>query len=171
MSIQAVSNPTLPITATTSPQKQTVAKSAPLAQKSPKTALDTFTQTVAGAGAGAQTVALIGGIGAGALSYAGLKNAPVFHRVLLSTLQAGGGAAAGVVVGGLSGAVAGALSESKTGGAIAGSATGAVVGAVALTALSLKTGKAMDFKIIAGAALLGAGLGAIGGFTGAAIKN
>jgi len=153
------------------PEKQTIAKSAPLTQDTPKSALDTFSQTVAGAGAGAQVTALIGGIGAGALSFVGLKEAPVFHRVLLSTLQAGGGAAAGVVVGGLSGAVAGALSDSKSGGAIAGSATGAVIGAVAVTALSLKSGKGMDLKMIAGAALLGAGLGAIGGFTGAAIKN
>lgn len=54
---------------------------------------------------------------------------------------------------------------------MAGAATGAVAGAVALTALSVKSGKALDLKTLAGGAALGAALGAVGGFTGAAIKN
>lgn len=132
---------------------------------------DTFAHTAAGWAAGANSAALLGGVGAGALTYFGMKEAPVFHRALFGTLAGLGGAAGGAVVGGLGGAVAGALADSKSSGTMIGAATGAVAGAVAGTALSLKSSKAFDIKVVAGVALLSAAAGAVGGFASAAVKG
>lgn len=170
MSIQIVSNNIL---AQPASAPRTEAPKAPATPAKPenKSALDTFTQTLGGAVAGAQATGLAAAAGAGVMSFISLKEAPAFHRVLLSTLNASSGAIAGLAVGGISGAVAGAVADSKSGGAAIGAATGAVAGAAALTALSLKSGKGLDIKMLAGGAALGAALGAIGGFASAAVKN
>ena len=155
----------LPQASVSKPPQQETQTATPKAEAK-KDAWDTFDQTLIGAGTGAQTVALVGGLGAGISTYASLAKdgAPAFHKVLLSGLAGGGGAAAGVVVGGLSGAVAGAFAETKTGGAAVGAGTGAVTGAVAAGAIMLKSGKGFDVKTLAAAAVVGAGLGAVGGF-------
>lgn len=170
MSIQTISNHTqvLPV----SHSHAGVSKSsAPSPKADNKSALDTFTQTLSGAVVGAQATGLAGAAGAGVMTFLSLKEAPAFHRVLLSALNAGGGALAGLAVGGISGAVAGAFAESKSAGAAMGAATGAVAGATALTALNIKSGKGFDVKMLAGGAVLGAALGAIGGLTSTALKN
>lgn len=136
-----------------------------------QSATDTFENTVKGWGAGSTATAMLGGAGTGVMVYMGMKEAPAFHRALFTLLGAGGGAAAGAVIGGLGGAVAGAMSETKSGGAMAGGATGAVAGAIAGTALTIKSGKGLDLKMVAGVAAIGAALGAVGGFSSASIKN
>lgn len=141
------------------------------AQAKPKSALDSFSQTVVSAQAGASATALIAGVGAGVMTYAGMKEAPAFHRVLFTTFGGLGGAAAGAVAGGLGAVVAGAVSDTKKNGAIVGGATGAVAGAVAGAALSMKSGKGLDLKAVGAMVVAGAALGAIGGFAGVAAKQ
>lgn len=170
MSIQALSNQSAILT-TPVAKPQTETPKPTTAEAKPKSGLDTFTNTLAGAAVAAQTTGLVAAGGAGVMTYLSLKEAPVFHRVLLSTLNAGGGGIAGAIVGGLSGAVAGAFANSKSEGALYGAATGAVAGAAAVTALTLKSGKGMDIKAMGGGALLGAALGAVGGFAGSLVKN
>lgn len=170
MSIQSLSNQSA-IIATPAPKPQTQAPKSESTETKPKSGLDTFTNTLAGAAVAAQTTGLVAAGGAAAMTYLSLKEAPVFHRVLLSAVNAGGGGIAGAVVGGLSGAVAGAMANSKSEGAMYGAATGAVAGAAAVTALNLKMGKGMDVKMMGGGALLGAALGAVGGFAGSLVKN
>ncbi|PIQ25986.1 hypothetical protein COW36_02740 [bacterium (Candidatus Blackallbacteria) CG17_big_fil_post_rev_8_21_14_2_50_48_46] len=171
MSIQAINNTAVMLQSSAPKQVAPQTEKPAPAKAETKGALDTFSNTLTGAVTGAQATGLLAATGVGIMTFAGLKDAPAFHRVLLSALNAGGGAMAGMAIGGLSGAVAGAVADSKSGGAMAGAATGAVAGAVALTALSVKSGKALDLKTLAGGAALGAALGAVGGFTGAAIKN
>ncbi|MBT9544713.1 MAG: hypothetical protein IV090_04940 [Candidatus Sericytochromatia bacterium] len=171
MSIQALSNPSAIVATTPVAKPQTEAPKPAASEAKPKSGLDTFTNTLAGAAVAAQTTGLVAAGGAGVMTYLSLKEAPVFHRVLLSALNAGGGGMAGAVVGGLSGAVAGAFAKSKSEGAMYGAATGAVAGAAAVTALNLKMGKGMDVKMMGGGALLGAALGAVGGFAGSLVKN
>lgn len=137
----------------------------------PKSALDTFSQTVVSAQAGAGVTSMIGGVGVGAMTYFGMKEAPAFHRGLFTLFGGLGGAAAGAVAGGLGAVVAGVASDTKSHGAMTGGATGAVAGAVAGAAMSLKSGKGFDVKAVAGLAVAGAALGAIGGFSGVAAKN
>ncbi len=150
------------------PQSKTIQEAA---QTKPKSVMDTFSQTVVSAQAGASATALIAGVGAGVMTYAGMKEAPAFHRALFTTFGGLGGAAAGAVAGGLGAVVAGAVSDTKKNGAIVGGATGAVAGAVAGVALSLKTGKGLDLKTAGAMAVAGAALGAIGGFAGVAAKQ
>src|SRR3990167_2104374 len=113
MSIQALSNQSA-IIATPVAKPQAEAPKPAATEAKPKSGLDTFTNTLAGAAVAAQTTGLVAAGGAGVMSYLSLKEAPVFHRVLLSALNAGGGGMAGAVVGGLSGAVAGAFAKSKS---------------------------------------------------------
>lgn len=136
-----------------------------------KSAIDAFTQTVVSAQAGASATALIAGVGGGAMTYIGMKDAPIFHRALFTTFGSLGGAAAGAVAGGLGAVVAGAVSDTKSNGAMVGGATGAISGAAAGAAISLKSGKGFDVKAVAAMAVAGAALGAIGGFAGVAAKQ
>ena len=167
----AVNNQTqVPVTAAApkAPQAKTIQEAA---QSKPKSALDSFTQTVVSAQAGASATAVIAGVGAGVMTYAGMKDAPVVHRVLFTTFGSLGGAAAGAAAGGLGAIVAGAVSDTKSGGAMTGAATGAVAGAVAGAAISMKSGKGLDIKAVGAMLVAGAALGAIGGFAGVAAKQ
>jgi hypothetical protein len=136
-----------------------------------KSAMDTFTQTVVSAQAGASATAVIAGVGAGVMTYRGLSDAGPVHRALFTTFGTLGGAAAGAVAGGLGAVVAGAVSDTKSNGAMVGGATGAISGAAAGAAISLKSGKGLDIKAVAAMAVAGAALGAIGGFAGVAAKQ
>lgn len=163
MNIQTIaSNPTVLST----PKNQSVTATQPQEAKPQSNGvIDTFL----GMTAGAQSTALFGAVGGGALGFFAMKEGTSLHRVLFSVLGAASGGAAGAVAGGLGGAVAGALSDSKSGGAAAGAVTGAVAGAAAFSIMALKSGQ-FDLPAVAGGALVGAALGAVGGYTAAAVK-